>query len=157
MGKHSILVLVAIGVLLAAAAPAESQQLVFSDGFGSGDLWAWDRFTDGTPVVGGSNFPGLPPGSSDWPDYSWINVQGTGNTIRNNLTTRNLSGGDHNLEIQSGETGLYFVDWNGLDLHLAPGSPAIDTGSADGATSHDLDGVHRDSQPDVGAYEATDG
>ncbi|MEE4273043.1 MAG: choice-of-anchor Q domain-containing protein [Thermoanaerobaculales bacterium] len=108
-------------------------------------------------AVGGSNFPGLPAGSSDWPDYSWISVQGTGNTIRNNLTTRNLSGGDHNLEIQQGETDLYFADWPGLDLHLAPGSPAIDAGSADGATSHDLDGVPRDSQPDVGAYEATDG
>lgn len=106
-------------------------------------------------AVGGSDYPGLPAGSSGWPAYSWISVEGTGNTIRNNLTTRNLSGGDHNLEVQPGETGLYFADWSGLDLHLAPGSPAIDTGSPDGATSHDLDGVPRDSQPDVGAYEAT--
>ncbi len=106
-------------------------------------------------AVGGSDFAGLPPGSSGWPDYSWISIQGTGNTIRNNITTRNLSGGENNIEIQSGEENLYFSNWLGLDLSLALGSPAIDTGNPDGATTHDVEGTPRDAQPDVGAYEFT--
>ena len=137
-------------------------RLTITNNLCKGDHWhgiTWYDTNDSVIVnntaVGGSNYPGLPPGSSSWPSYSWISIQGTGNTIRNNLTTRNLSGGDHNLEIQSGETGLYFVDWNGLDLHLAPGSPAIDAGTGDGAPSHDIDGTPRDTTPDVGAYEAT--
>jgi hypothetical protein len=43
-----------------------------------------------------------------------------------------------------------------IDLHLAPGSPAIDAGAADGANSHHIDVVPRGAQPDVGAYEAVD-
>jgi parallel beta-helix repeat protein len=104
-------------------------------------------------AVGGSNYPGLPSGSSAWPDYSWISVDGIGNTIRNNITTRNLSGGDHNHEIAPGDVDLYFTDWLGLDLSLAPGSPAIDAGNPDRATTHDIEGTPRDDQPDVGAYE----
>ncbi len=104
-------------------------------------------------AVGGSNFSGLPPGSSGWPSYSWISIDGTGNTVRNNITTRNLSGGENNLEIQPGDETLYFADWLGLDLSLAAGSPAIDTGNPDGATTHDIEGTPRDFQPDVGAYE----
>jgi len=53
----------------------------------------------------------------------------------------------------SGEESLYFADWLGLDLSLASGSPAIDAGNPDGATTHDVEGVPRDAQPDVGAYE----
>lgn len=105
-------------------------------------------------AVGGSNFTGLPAGSSGWPSYSWISVEGTGNTIRNNFTTRNLSGGENNIEIQAGEEDLYFADWLNLDLKHAPGSPAIDAGNPDGASTHDIDGRLRDAQPDVGAYEA---
>jgi len=104
-------------------------------------------------AVGGSNFTGLPAGSSGWPSYSWISVEGTGNTIRNNITTRNLSGGENNIEIQIGEENLYFADWLALDLRHAPGSPAINAGNPDGATTHDIDGRPRDAQPDVGAYE----
>jgi len=105
-------------------------------------------------VVGGSDYPGLPEGSEGWPTRTWISVEGTRNSVRNNITTRNLSGGDHNHEVLPAEVGLYFSDWLGLDLTLAPGSPAIDDGNPDGATSHDIVGVPRDSQPDVGAYEA---
>ena len=104
-------------------------------------------------AVGGSNFSGLPAGSSGWPNYSWISIEGTGNTIRNNITTRNLSGGDHNHELLSGDELIYFVDWLNLDLSLAVSSPAIDTGNPDGATTHDVEGTPRDAQPDVGAYE----
>jgi len=51
------------------------------------------------------------------------------------------------------EESLYFVDWLGLVLSLAVGSPAIDAGNPDSATTHDIGGVPRDAQPDVGAYE----
>ena len=104
-------------------------------------------------AVGGSDYMGLPPGSGSWPSYSWISIEGTGNTVRNNITTRNLTGGENNLEVQVGEESLYFADWLGLDLSLASGSPAIDAGNPDGATTHDVEGVPRDAQPDVGAYE----
>jgi hypothetical protein len=105
-------------------------------------------------VLGGSDYPGLPPGSESWPTRTWISVEGTGNTVRNNITTRNLSGGDHNIEIQpEDEVDLVFGDWLGLDFSLAPGSPAIDGGNPDGATTHDIIGEERDSEPDVGAYE----
>lgn len=107
-------------------------------------------------VMGGSDYPGLPAGSSGWPTRTWISIEGTGNTVRNNITSRNLSGGDHNLEPLPDELDLYFSDWLGLDLSLAPGSPAIDAGSPVGATPFDLLGTPRDIQPDVGAFESVD-
>ena len=125
-----------------------------------GDHWHGIRWADtnnslivNNIAVGGSNFTGLPAGSSGWPSYSWINIDGTGNTIRNNITTRDLSGGENNIEIQTGEEDLYFADWLALDLGHASGSPAIDAGNPDGATTHDITGAPRDSLPDVGAYE----
>ena len=42
-------------------------------------------------VVGGSDYPGLPDGSDSWPSRTWISIEGTGNVVRNNITTRNLS------------------------------------------------------------------
>jgi len=45
------------------------------------------------------------------------------------------------------------VNWLGLDLRLAPASPAIDAGNPEGGTSHDILGSPRDEQPDVGAFE----
>lgn len=126
-----------------------------------GDHWhgiTWVDTNDSVIVnniaVGGSNFTGLPAGSSGWPSTSWISIDGSGNTIRNNITTRNLSGGENNIEIQAGEENLYFADWLALDLEHAPGSPAIDAGYPIGATLYDIDGRPRDAQPDVGAYEA---
>ncbi len=107
-------------------------------------------------VVGGSNFPGLPPGSESWPTRTWITIEGTGNTVRNNITSRNLAGGDHNHEIVSEDLDDYFVDWLSLDLRLVPGAPAIDAGNPDGATTHDVEGTRRDALPDVGAYEYAD-
>ncbi len=63
------------------------------------------------------------------------------------------SGGDHNIEITGEEVDQYFVDWAGLDLRLAAGSPAIDTGNAEAAPADDVEGNPRDATPDVGAYE----
>jgi hypothetical protein len=106
-------------------------------------------------VVGGSNFPGLPPGSEGWPTRTWITIEGSGNTVRNNITSRNLAGGDHNHEILPEDVDEYFNDWLNQDLGLAAASPAIDDGNPDGATSHDVEGTQRDALPDVGAYEYT--
>jgi hypothetical protein len=104
-------------------------------------------------AVGGSDYPGLPPGSGDWPTRTWISVDDSDNVVRNNLTTRNLSGGDHNLEVTPGEEGTYFTDWLALDLTLPPGSPAVNAGDLEDAPAHDIRGEPRDATPDVGAYE----
>jgi hypothetical protein len=104
-------------------------------------------------IVGGTEMPGLPAGSEEWPDHTWISVEGTGNTVRNNLVTLNNAGGDHNIEISGDDVYVYFSDWAALDLSLREGSPAIDAGSADGAPSDDVTGAARDATPDVGAYE----
>ncbi len=92
-------------------------------------------------VVGGSDYPGLPEGSDSWPTRTWISIEGTGNIVRNNITTRNLSGGDHNHEILPADVDVYFTNWLGLDLTLTSGSPAIDDGNPDEATTHDILGV----------------
>jgi hypothetical protein len=48
---------------------------------------------------------------------------------------------------------LFVSGWPDVDLHLSPGSPAVDAGSADVAPSEDAEGRPRDSAPDIGAYE----
>lgn len=107
-------------------------------------------------VVGGSDYPGLPEGSESWPTRTWISVEGTGNVVRNNITTRDLSGGDFNHEVPPAEIDDYFTNWLGLGLTLVSGSPAIDDGDPESATTHDILGMPRDLQPDVGAYEFVD-
>jgi hypothetical protein len=47
-----------------------------------------------------------------------------------------------------------FLAPDSLNFRLRPGSPCIDAGSPDYATTVDLDGYPRDRQPDMGAYEA---
>ena len=75
-------------------------------------------------VLGGSDYPGLPPGSEGWPTRTWISVEGTGNTVRNNITTRNLSGGDHNIEIQpEDDVDLVFRTGSGSTSPSRPDRP----------------------------------
>ncbi|MFO8071058.1 MAG: right-handed parallel beta-helix repeat-containing protein [Polyangia bacterium] len=106
-------------------------------------------------VVGGTELPGLPQQAheQEWPEHSWISVDGTGNTVRNNLTTLDQTDGDHNLELSGDEVYDYFVDWEGLDLSLLESAPAVDSGNPEGAPADDVLGNPRDDAPDVGAYE----
>ena len=65
--------------------------------------------------------------------------------------------GDANLSFDTtSEVG--FVDAEGLDFHLLSTSSARDVGVEipEHEVTHDRDGVERDSEPDVGAYEYTD-
>ncbi len=59
---------------------------------------------------------------------------------------------DHDLRVLN--LGSYFVAWPD-DLHLVPGSPALDAGDPEGAPTVDADGIARPqgSGVDVGAYE----
>jgi hypothetical protein len=104
-------------------------------------------------VIGGAGLPGLPPGSEEWPDHSWISIDGENNTVRNNLCTLDQTDGDHNIEVADDEVDLYFVDFVNLDLRLLDSAPAVNAGSPDLAPSDDVLGNPRDSTPDVGAYE----
>jgi hypothetical protein len=77
--------------------------------------------------------------------------------VRNNLATDfSLEGdglvADHNLEI-GGATALFVAP--PFDLHLRPGTAAVDTGSPDLAPARDAEGVRRPSGAgvDLGAYE----
>ncbi|MGD8623864.1 MAG: choice-of-anchor Q domain-containing protein [Anaerolineae bacterium] len=55
-----------------------------------------------------------------------------------------------------GGTGpAYAAAWLAYDYHLQAGSPAIDTGTSNGAPNHDIEGTPRDAAPDMGAYEWT--
>jgi hypothetical protein len=48
---------------------------------------------------------------------------------------------------------LFLSGWPGMNLHLQQNSPAVNTGSPDGAPADDADGFSRDAQSDIGAYE----
>ena len=50
---------------------------------------------------------------------------------------------------------LFASGWPELDAHLGDGSPAINTGTSNGAPLDDVEGRLRDSQPDIGAYESS--
>lgn len=87
-------------------------------------------------------------------EYRWPN---TSATIAGNLVTHDIvmrDGGqaqlDGNLEMAG---TAHFVDAAGADLHLAPGSGAIDAAPA-GLVAGDFDNEPRDASPDVGADEA---
>jgi hypothetical protein len=93
----------------------------------------------------------------------------TGSTFDNNLVTnpvqRHVSlkkwrkqGFDtHSVVASAGTLSTVFVDPAANDYHLAPGSPAIDAGTATQAPATDLDGNPRPSGTgyDIGAYEFT--
>ncbi len=120
-----------------------------------GIRWAdtHDSMIVNNTIIGGTDLPGLPAGSEDWPEHTWISIDGENNLVRNNITTLDQTGGDHDIEITAADVDLFFVDFLGLDLHLAPGAPAIDAGNPDGAPADDMEGLPRDETPDVGAYE----
>jgi len=101
-------------------------------------------------VVGGGDLPGVPFSE---PDRTWINVSGSGNILRNNLSTNVLSDGDHNLIVTVDNLDDIFVDWAGGDLRLRPDGIAVDVGATDEAPLDDLEGTARDGMPDLGAYE----
>jgi predicted outer membrane repeat protein len=87
-------------------------------------------------------------------------------TYTNNIFFGNVGDGDPLIDsIADADLGLYssfvaaadpLVDTAGGDYHLAPGSEAIDAGTAEGAPDHDYDGAPRPhgAAHDVGAYEA---
>lgn len=82
------------------------------------------------------------------------------NVIRNNLTTM-LTPWDYDVtstveaNVQVDDAARYFIDLAGLDLHLAPGTDAIDTGVDFDLTDVDLDGRPRrvGAAVDLGAFE----
>lgn len=102
-------------------------------------------------VVGGGDLPGEREGSS--PPYSWINLSGSDNTVRNNLTTHDSAAGENTIIVTRDNVYDIFMDFDNLDLSLKPDSVAVDAGALAGAPADDVLGVLRDSQPDVGAYE----
>lgn len=95
---------------------------------------------------------------------AWIRVDGKrgkpdGCVLRNNLS-RHISYSadpnaiaDHNLIIKDPES--LFVDYRGKNLHLKPGSPAIDAGSPAFAPEIDIEANKRPAGKgyDIGAYE----
>jgi Tol biopolymer transport system component len=71
----------------------------------------------------------------------------------------NLTDGDRDPEFEFYGVGDLvdvspsFVNPLMRDYHLLAGSPAINQGSSNGAPLDDFDGLARDAQPDIGAYE----
>ena len=103
-------------------------------------------------IVGGGALPG-----GIWTGWgtekTWISVSGQGNVVRNNLTTKNSTGGDHNIIVDATNVYALFMDWEGGDLRLKPESDAVDAGTKEAAPEDDVSGHPRDEIPDVGAYE----
>lgn len=89
-------------------------------------------------------------------EYRWAN---TSAIIKNNLVTHAIKERDGGQAVQAAnlvDAPLdHFVDANAGDLHLAPGSAAIDAGEAltPGLVDTDLEGDARDGAPDIGADE----
>lgn len=89
-------------------------------------------------------------------EYRWAN---TSAVFKNNLMTHALKERDGAMAELAGNIVDapvdLVVDANGGDLHLAPGSAAIDAGVvlAPGLADEDLEGDVRDGSPDVGADE----
>jgi hypothetical protein len=103
--------------------------------------------------------------NNDSPGPPWIMVtahkDGTPSedvVVRNNLSTDFQIEGtniteDHNTKLT--DLAAFFVDPGSFDLHLLPGAPAVDTGSADMAPAVDIEGIPRPQGAgvDLGAYE----
>ena len=103
------------------------------------------------------------PGSDNTLGWS---KDGNNNITLNNCFFGSILDGDSEIEdTTDAELGLYasfiaaadpLVDTAGGDYRLAPGSEAIDAGTATGAPDHDYDGAPRPqgAAHDIGAYEA---
>jgi parallel beta-helix repeat protein len=92
----------------------------------------------------------------------WISITGTGNIIRNNISSsmNTIEGiADHNIVVFRSKYINFFVDPESQDYHLKAGSPAINAGSDTEAPANDLDQAERPQYAltDVGAYEYYDG
>jgi parallel beta-helix repeat protein len=85
----------------------------------------------------------------------------SGNIIRNNIATSysSMLGSTVDHNITTTDYNAYFLNYNGFDLHLRNGSPAIDAGSSDGAPGMDIEKNQRPSgiAVDIGAYEFVTG
>ena len=86
-------------------------------------------------------------------EYRWANTSATiaGNLVSHNIVMRD--GGQAQLDgnIEAALTD-HFVDAAGADVHLAPGSAAIDV-APPGLIARDFDNEVRDASPNVGADE----
>ena len=99
--------------------------------------------------------------------YGFVESGNTGSHNRyiKNLTYENRLGSFHlqngNIAIDTINADPQFVNYtgdSGGDYHLKPGSPALRSGSADGAPSDDVEGRPRSSSGiDLGAYQSTAG
>jgi parallel beta-helix repeat protein len=92
----------------------------------------------------------------------WMNITGTGNIIRNNISSsmNTIEGTtDHNIVVLRSKYISYFVDPDNQDYHLKAGSPAINAGIDTDAPVTDLDKTERPQYAliDAGAYEYYDG
>ncbi|GAA0940583.1 hypothetical protein GCM10009554_31420 [Kribbella koreensis] len=80
------------------------------------------------------------------------------NVVRNNLAHHFNTGAatntqhSNNIEVGTAYT-TYFANYPALDVHLKPGSPAIDAGTPTDAPTTDASGNPRTIPYDVGAYE----
>jgi hypothetical protein len=81
-------------------------------------------------------------------------------SVMSELTVdHNLTDGDRDPQFEfNGASDLVgvspqFVNPSGADFHLAGTSPAINSGSSQGAPADDFAGHPRDAHPDIGAYE----
>lgn len=87
-------------------------------------------------------------------EYRWPLSSGV---IANNLVSHNVrdrGAGDIQLSANLQEApAAWFVDALAMDLHLAAGSQAIDSGDAAHSVEQDAEGKSRDGTPDVGALE----
>jgi len=81
---------------------------------------------------------------------------GTGDGI--GFSREDIRSGRWGVETGQGEGNVvenpFFTSgWPNVDLHLLPGSPALDAGSFSYGALHDIDGKMRDTFPNMGAYE----
>jgi hypothetical protein len=128
---------------------------------------ALDQKCNGSEVVilrndiflGNPMYPNLP----DLTSFAWFNDESGDILPRNpfdvdySLIYGNRFGnvtpcpGLHNL--CEAQPGMVNTSLSSFDAHLQPYSPAINSGDPASAPPNDFDGLPRDAQPDIGAYE----